>query len=167
VIAVGHYPAFQCLIMPFADRLDIKIPWLFYQVPNTNPGGINTVFTDRFWDDREHWIPPSIGVVPGSLAPYFGPLPPSDMPMSPVVGTPDQWLHGLSYAAWQANEYAGAPCWPINDFLMQENRRLLLQENTTDGGRIIITDSLSGDFLLQENAYRILQENGNRIILNQ
>jgi hypothetical protein len=117
--------------MPFADHLEIKIPWLFYPVPNNFVPGINTVFTDRFYDDRDHWIPPGVGVVPDSMRRYVGPIPTG--PVTPIVGTPDQWMNGLDYETWLADGYAGTPCWPIHSYLLQENRRLILQE---DGSRI-------------------------------
>ncbi len=100
--------------MPFADRLDIQIPWLFYAVPATNPGGIDTVFTDRFWDFRENWLPPGVGVVPGSMKIYEGAIPSGQL--GPIYGTPDQWINGLDYDVWQAGGYAGTPCWQPGTF---------------------------------------------------
>jgi hypothetical protein len=97
--------------MPFANRLDVKIPWLFYQVPSTFPGNIDTVFCDRFWDDKEHWIPDGVGVVPHTLKPYFGKIPPAVL--GPLYGTADQWLNGLNYETWIAGGYASTPCWQV------------------------------------------------------
>ena len=133
MIAQGNYPAFVCEIMPFAERLDVRVTWLFYAVPAGRQGNIDTVFTDRFWDDRDRWFPPGVGVVPNSLRPYFGPLPPPDL--GPLFGTPDEWLNGLDFTVWQNNGYAETPCWEVSEYLMLENRRLLLQE---DGNRIQI-----------------------------
>lgn len=94
--------------MPFYDRLDITIPWIFYNVPHSNPGGPDTVFTDRFWDDKENWFPPGVGVVPFSLKPYFGPIPPATV--GPVIGTVDQWQNGFSYSDYIAS--GGSPLTP-------------------------------------------------------
>jgi hypothetical protein len=112
VIAVGRLTGWTCLIRPFYDRLDVEIPFLFYAVPDSAPAGPDTVFTDRFWDDREHYFPPGVGVVPGSTRPYFGPLPPQRA--GAIEGTPDQWVNGFSYAAWQQGAYNGS-CWPVYD----------------------------------------------------
>lgn len=132
MIACGKYPAFTCMIMPFSDRLDVQIPWLFYAVSNNVPSGPATVFTDRFFDDRENWIPPGVGVVPHSLRPYFGPIPPLNTPLTPVVGSPDEWLHGLNYDAWVAGAYNSTPCVPLAFMLLQENSYLLRQEDNSD-----------------------------------
>jgi hypothetical protein len=103
VIAQGRVRAFQCLIRPFADNLSITVPWIFYQVPDANPGGIVTPITDRFWDEREHWWTDGFGVVPGTTKPYFGPIP--DGTLGPLIGSPDEWLNGLSYQKWINGEY--------------------------------------------------------------
>jgi hypothetical protein len=102
--------AFTCLIRPFFDRPDVEVPFLFYKVPWTNPADLLTVFPDRFWDDRENYYPPGIGVVPNSLTPYFGPLPSPDV--GPLVGDPAWWVQGLSYSAWQVGKYPDAACFP-------------------------------------------------------
>jgi hypothetical protein len=94
--------------MPFADRLDVQVDWLFYTVPFSNDGGIDTVFSDHFYDWKENWLPPGVGVVPGTITPYFGLIPPSTL--GPIYGTPEQWLEGLDYDTWQAGGYAGTPC---------------------------------------------------------
>lgn len=72
-------------------------------MPYSAPVGPPTVFTDRFWDDRERWEPPGVGVVPGSLRPYFGPLPSSIL--QPLRGTDEQWAQGVSYAVYAAGGY--------------------------------------------------------------
>jgi hypothetical protein len=78
--------------------------WLFYQVPEENGYGPATIFTDRFWDDRENWVPDGPGVVPHSAKPYFGPVPGPEL--SDVGGSPDLWANGLSYATYLAGGYA-------------------------------------------------------------
>jgi hypothetical protein len=91
------------------------VDWLFYSCPEDAPAGFPTVFTDRFWDDREHWIPPGVGVVPGSMRPYFGPIPTWEL--KPLRGTADEWANGVSYARYIAGEYhqlnGCAPIQPI------------------------------------------------------
>jgi hypothetical protein len=104
--------------MPFADRPDVQIPWLFYRVPQQAPVGLPTVFVDRFWDDRERWVPDGVGIVPGSMRPYFGPIP--LRPPGPVVGTAEQWLSGVSYETWIAGGYTDpVGCWPISPLVVK------------------------------------------------
>lgn len=112
MIGWGRLRAWTALIRPFYDRLDITVPFIFYSVPDTNPDGPATVFTDRFWDDRDHFYPDGVGVVPGSQKPYFGPVPAPTV--GPLIGDPSWWVNGLSYAAFLAGAYGTSPCWPIN-----------------------------------------------------
>jgi hypothetical protein len=112
VIATSRGFAVQGLIRPFHDRLDIVVPYIWYPVPLTAPEGPVTVFTDRWYDDREHWVPPGVGVVPFSQKPYFGPVP--DGTVLPLQGTPDQWVNGFSYADYLAGKYpVGTRCLTI------------------------------------------------------
>jgi hypothetical protein len=104
VIGQGRLTAFTCLIRPFRDRLDITFPWVFYEVPASNPDGPLTFLTDRFWDFKDHWVPPGVGVVPGTLRKYFGPLPPPTV--KPLVGTAAEWANGLLYSKWIAGGYS-------------------------------------------------------------
>jgi hypothetical protein len=99
------------MIRPFADQPDLLFEYLFYRVYPNNPGGIATVFTDRFWDHREHWFPQGVGVLPWTLKPYFGPLPPPTL--GTVYGTPEEWIHGLDYETYQSGGYNDVPCWPL------------------------------------------------------
>jgi len=98
------------LIRPFYNRLDVELPFLFYSVPLDNPAGPTTVFTDRFWDDREHWLPPSVGVVPNSMRPYWGPIPGPQV--GPLQGDPNQWIAGFNYDDWIAGRLGGT-CIPL------------------------------------------------------
>jgi hypothetical protein len=99
----GRGNGFTATIFPFADNPTFGLPVLFYAVPTLNPDGPASPFVDRFWDARENWIPPGVGMDPSSFKPYFGPLPAPTV--SPLVGTPDQWAGGLSYATWLAGGY--------------------------------------------------------------
>jgi hypothetical protein len=90
-------------LKPFYDSPDVTIDWLFYAVPEENGYGPATIFTDRFWDDRENWLPAGPGVVPHSTKPYFGPVPGPEL--SDVGGSPDLWANGLSYATYLAGGY--------------------------------------------------------------
>jgi hypothetical protein len=114
VIAQGRLRAFTCLLRPFKDDLTKTIPWLFYAT-NTNVSGPTTVFTDRFWDEREHWQSPSVGLVYGSTKPYFGPLPPATL--QPLQGTADEWLNGVLYSVYSRGGYSNpngcAPTKPV------------------------------------------------------
>lgn len=112
VIAQGRYPAFECKIRPFSDRLDIEVPFLLYAVDTDAPPGPDTVFTDRFYEQRERWEPPGVGTIPGTEKAYFGPLPSKEL--RPVVGTDDQWLRGFSYAAYERGEYSSQGCCPCH-----------------------------------------------------
>jgi hypothetical protein len=108
----GRLTGWTGLIRPFFDRPDIEIPVVWYAVPWSNGVGPVTTFPDRFYDAREHWLPPGVGTVPGSLRPYFGALPPQDL--GPLIGTPDQWVNGLGYADYLASGGSPAtPCWTI------------------------------------------------------
>lgn len=85
--------------------------WLFYAVPETNPCVPETVFCDRFWDEREGWYNAGVGIVTGTTKPYFGPIP--NRPVGQLIGTPDMWLNGLSYQTWLNGGYPSpVPCWP-------------------------------------------------------
>lgn len=95
------------LIRPFYDRLDIEIPYIWYPIPEDAPGGPVTVFTDRWNDDKEHFWPFGVGVVPNSQKPYWGPLP--SPALGPLVGDPSHWEFGFSYAAYLAGKYPVGP----------------------------------------------------------
>ena len=104
--------AWTCKIRPFKDDLTKTIDWLFYWVPDNNPAGPPTVFTDRFWDEREHWVPETVGVVPGSMRPYFGPIP--NRPPGPPSGDPDWWVNGVLYSVYASGGYTDpVGCWPV------------------------------------------------------
>lgn len=77
-------------------------------MPESNGYGPPTVFTDRFWDQREGWWTGGVGVVPGTAQPYFGPIPAPTV--GPLFGSDDQWINGLSYSAYQAGSYPSPPC---------------------------------------------------------
>jgi hypothetical protein len=94
----------------------VQLPFVFYPVPWTNPAGPVTVFTDRFWDDREHWLPPGVGIVPFSMRPYFGPVPGPQVGVQ--QGTDDQWRSGLDYKTWIAGGYVGATCFRVPDVVI-------------------------------------------------
>lgn len=98
------------LLQPFADDLTIQIPVLFYAVPMDREPAPTTVFVDRFWDERERLRTSGVGLVTGSMRPYFGPLPPADL--LPLVGTDAQWEFGLDSVTWRARGYVNPnPCW--------------------------------------------------------
>jgi hypothetical protein len=81
-------------------------------VPESNGSCHPTVFTDRFWDDRDGWLNLGVGTVSGSLK--VSPLPgPGPSGGGPIYGTPDQYINGLDYALWVTGGYpTGAPCLP-------------------------------------------------------
>lgn len=100
------------MIRPFYDNLSIQIPWLFYWTGKTTTCVPETVFCDRFWDEREHWYNAGVGIVTGTTRAYFGPIP--ERPAGPLIGTPEEWLNGLSYARWIAGGYSDpVGCWPV------------------------------------------------------
>jgi hypothetical protein len=100
----GRLDGWTATIHPFADNPTFGLPVVFYGVPASNPDGPASPFVDRFWDQRENWLPPGVGMDPTSFKPYFGPRP--DATVRPLVGTADQWANGLSYAVWQAGGYS-------------------------------------------------------------
>lgn len=104
-------PAWTCLIRPFFDRLDFTVPWLFYPANPSMVAGPDTVFFDPFWEDRDHYAPPGVGVVPNSVRPYFGVVPPAKL--GPVVGTADQWVNGVSFADLAGGLLPNYPCWQL------------------------------------------------------
>lgn len=113
VIGSGRYPYWRGKIRPFFDS-DVQIPVIFYPAAKGAKGGLVTVFTDRFWDDRENWAPDGVGTVPKSLkvAPGITVTPGPGNP----IGKPEWFTQGLSYSTWVAGGYGpGAPmCTPVN-----------------------------------------------------
>lgn len=107
-MGIGRLSGWTGLIAPFFDRPDIQIPVIWYPAATPLTPGPPTIFTDRFYDFREHWLPLGPGTVPGSLQPYFGPLPQSVL--GPQVGTSNDFAAGLSYAQYLAA--GGSPLTP-------------------------------------------------------
>lgn len=102
------------MIRPFWDRLDIQIPYIWYAVPWTNPAGPTNVFTDRFWDQRDHWWNSGVGVVPNTQRPYFGKVPSGEI--TPLIGSRAQWVDGISHADFIAGRIPPGPlCVQIPD----------------------------------------------------
>lgn len=64
--------------------------------------GPATPFTLRYHDDREHWIPPGVGVVEGSCRGYFGPVPPDVL--GELYGSEFEWSNGLLYSEYLAGK---------------------------------------------------------------
>jgi microcystin-dependent protein len=109
---LGKYPAFIGKIAPFFDRPDVLIDFIWYSVPVDNPVGPATVFNDRFWEERDGFYPLGPSTVPGSLKVYRGPV--FGPEVTPLIGSPDDWLTGLSYDVWQAGGYSAfARCIPV------------------------------------------------------
>lgn len=92
-------------IRPFPTRPAIEMDYLFYAVPWTNPGLLETCFTDRFWDHREHWIPPGIGTVPGSERRWSGAIPGPEV--SELSDGPAVFTEGVDYDRWISGGYSG------------------------------------------------------------
>ncbi len=113
MIASGRLTAWTALVAPFYDRPDITSPWLFYPAAHPYVPGPVTIFTDRFWDNLDHWVPNGPGTVPGSERPWFGPVPPAVL--GPLVGSPGDWLNGLSYAQYLAD--GGSPLTPCAELI--------------------------------------------------
>jgi hypothetical protein len=105
----GRYPYWTGRIRPFRDS-DVEIDVIFYQVPASNPSCYPTVFTDRFWDDKDRWLNLGVGTVSRSMRPLL--QRPLFIPNGPIVGTPDQFINGLSYEAWLAGAYPAGQCIP-------------------------------------------------------
>jgi hypothetical protein len=101
------------------------VPYLLYAVPWTNPVGPHTIFTDRFWDWREHWEPLGPGTVPYSPHIWEGARPPVN-PRA-VLGTPDQWEHGIDYDQYIKGAYPGSSwpaCFPITRVKLDQIQHL-------------------------------------------
>jgi hypothetical protein len=95
------YPYWLGQIRPFKDNPALAVPVFFYQAPLTTPCYPN-IFPDRFWDRRDGWLNLGIGTVVESLKPYTLPFDPGILPKSGPIGTPDQFLNGVSYADFLA-----------------------------------------------------------------
>jgi len=89
VIAWGRMRAFTALVRPFAERPDIKIPFLYYSGPLDRPTMPANVFGDRWWDVADGWKPIGPGIVPGTESYYSGPIPSG--PMGERGGTDAEW----------------------------------------------------------------------------
>ena len=109
---MGRLSKWRGLIAPSFDRPDITIPVVWYPAANPLTPGPVSIFVDRFYDHIDHWVPNGPGTVPGSLVPYFGPAPPSVL--GPLIGSPGDWLNGLSHAQYLADGGSPlTPCWPL------------------------------------------------------
>jgi len=81
---------------------------IFYAVPETNPLGPPTVFTDRWWDYKEGFLRSGVGT-DNKWRVYTGPLP--NIPVKAYEGQDSWWTNGLSYAAFLAGDYHNTgPC---------------------------------------------------------
>jgi hypothetical protein len=109
---MGRVRGWLAKIQPFPARPDVHIEVMFYRVGWKNPPCPPSVFVDRFWDEREGFRTTTIGLVPGSMRPYFGAIP--DDGFGPIVGIPDQYANGLDYDTWHAGGYTDpVPCAPV------------------------------------------------------
>jgi hypothetical protein len=95
-------------MQPFFDRPDIQVPIIWYAVPPTREVGPPSFICDNWWDDREHFYPIGVGMVPNSMKPYFGPLP--NQALGPLVGSAAEYFDGLSYAQYLST--GGSPSTP-------------------------------------------------------
>jgi microcystin-dependent protein len=87
------------VIFPFWDAPDVPVRVIWYEVPRTAlPLGTPTIFCLRDWDRRNNWIEPSLGSKYTTPEPYTGPDPVGGC--TTPTGTADEWLNGLSYAAY-------------------------------------------------------------------
>jgi hypothetical protein len=69
------------------------------------------VFSDYLWEAREHEYNAGVGTIYGTTKPYFGQLP--SPKVGPLIGTPEQWVGGLSYADYVSGRLARHPCFPV------------------------------------------------------
>lgn len=81
---------------------------LFYAVPESNPSCYPTVFTDRFWDDRERWTNLGVGTVYRSHRPVL--THPEVPGLGPIFGTPAEFINGISLADVLAGRRVSVPC---------------------------------------------------------
>lgn len=95
----------------FRDRPDITIPYLFYSVPDTSPGGLPTVVYPNWWDNMhgDHWDP-EIGVVFETIRPYFGPVP---SPGSVPLEGPAAFVNGYLHSDYLAGRIPVGFCFPV------------------------------------------------------
>jgi hypothetical protein len=84
---------------------------LFYATDSVQPLPFPTVFTDRFWDERENWHRTGPGTVLHSLKTLdFDPGHPG---VTAPVGDPDWFVNGLDFDRYQAGGYTPATCFPF------------------------------------------------------
>jgi hypothetical protein len=84
---------------------------MFYAVPRTNPSAPPSAFWPAFYEDETlGWKP--IGCDPQSVKVWLGDTPPTTF--GPIVGTPADWMNGLSFADFLAGRYVNpVPCIPL------------------------------------------------------
>jgi len=64
-----------------------------------------SVFVPRFDEAREHWTPDGVGTDPEDMAVWTGA--PGGLHSGDPIGTPEEFLSGLSYAKWLNGDYNG------------------------------------------------------------
>lgn len=93
-------------IYPFHDRPDIGIPVVFYEIPRGRPGLPPTVFRPHWWEIRDLYERRGVGTPEHSeWRIWRGPYPQGEV--QPLLGTPDQWKNGVSYADYLAGVLPG------------------------------------------------------------
>ena len=160
----GRYPYFLGKIRPFFNS-NTEIPVVFYSVSEGNQSCHPTVFTDRFWDDRDGWTNIGVGTVSNSLTVLPGKQP--TMPSGTPIGDPEWFVNGLDYEQWLSGGYPNAAhCCPLDDLTMAITvedvlltnvypSTLILQFNDADG--FVATQPVAGTATVALNHASLLQ----------
>lgn len=82
-------------------------------MPWTNEAAPTTIFGPNWWDyDSDERRPVRVGNDTRVFKFFKGDLPPGAQ--GPLIGTEDEWLHGLSFEKWVAGGYVNPNgCWPV------------------------------------------------------
>lgn len=99
----ANYPQWRAMIFPFHDRPDVGIDAVFTSVPEDRPSCPPSAFTDHWYDDKDGWLRETVGADNGyRWKPLTGHK--FDVPLTPLVGTVDQFRDGVTHAAYLEGE---------------------------------------------------------------
>jgi hypothetical protein len=137
-------------VRPFHDRPDIRWPVLWSEaLPDARPLPFPTVFTDRFWELREHFLPDNVGTDPEDMRVWKGAVPAAHTGLP--IGTPAEFVQGLSYESWLAGAYASRvmdPC--ALHVTLHDSVRGAGRVEDTESVHVTLHDSVRGAGLVDQ-----------------